>query len=63
MIASFGFLASQGESAVMLAKTELKPSAIARLPFPAVALVGACEAGFGATGEALALTGAGWADC
>ena len=47
----------------MLAKTELKPSAIARLPFPAVALVGACEAGFGVTGEALAFTGAGWADC
>jgi len=60
--ASFGFLASQGESAFILAKIELKPSAIAMFPFCAVALVGACAAGFGALFEVLS-AGEGWSDC
>lgn len=56
-VTSLGFLASQGESALMLAKAELKPRAIAILPFSAVTL--ACEAGFGAIEEGLAADGAG----
>lgn len=62
-IASFGFLALQGESAFILAKMELKPSAIAMFPFCAVVLVGACDAGFGALIEGLATAGEGWTDC
>lgn len=61
--ASFGFLASQGELAFILAKTELKPSAIAMFPFCAVVLVGACDAGPGALVKALATAGEGCPDC
>lgn len=60
--ASFGFLALQGELAFILAKTELKPSAIAMFPVCAVALVGACDAGFGALVKALAPGCEGWTD-
>ena len=62
-IASLRLFASQGESAFMLAKIELKPRAIAIFPFSAVALVGACEAGFGTTEGALAFAGEGCGDC
>lgn len=47
----------------MLAKTELKPRAIARFPFCAVPLLGACDAGFGALVEGLELAAVDCSDC
>ena len=46
----------------MLANTELKPKAIATLPFTAVALAEAWEAGLGTVLEALAFAGIACAD-